>query len=797
MILDFKALFRNAREHKLYSVINLIGLLCGFTTGALLVLYILNQYSFDTHGVPGGPIYRVNSRVQVGGTEFKTATGPAPLAGMLTKELPGVVDAARLVASDRVVVKLGDQSLYEERVYPTESALFRFFRFEFLAGDARTCLDQASALVLTSSLASKYFGTTEVLGRSLELGGKPYTVTAVIQDPPVNAHFVPRGFTSIAALGPERNAVWASLNDYTYVRLRDEGALAGVAERMQPLVDKYTREIYARFNDARVTFSLQPLADIHFGEKLRYELDPSKIGSRSDIYLALFMAWLIIVLASANYAIIGMAAAMRRAKEIGIRKVVGADRRQLVLQSLFESLTLIGFVAVCGLGLLWPLLGLFNRAFGATISYTSYLRPDALLCLLAICLVIAAIGAGYPALYLSAVDPIKILKGDQSTASRKSLPLTSALLAAQLCLVMFIVASTWIVGAQFSFLRNTRLGFDQSDVARLELSGDQLAAYSPLTQELQKQSGVLGVASASATPGGTGMSSNSFEFQREEGGNNLRVTKNFMVDDHFVSVLGIQLLQGRFFDRRVLTDETAIVVNETLVREFGWSQPIGKRMDRILSQDMARKSYKVIGVVKDFHIASLYEKVEPVALIYRAENPFVLLKLSSGNRAAAEDSLKAAWGKHVKDRPFEARYVEDDFRAQYVGEQQKSDALAMFTGLTIVVAFIGVFGVASYHVTRMTKELAIRTVLGASRSGLAALLSRGFVRALVVGGLVAVPLAYSFMSAYLKRFAYHIEIGAAPFVIAAATVTAITALTVVRNVSAAVRRSPIEALKAE
>lgn len=793
--LDYRAIVRNLREHKFYAAVNILGLVLGFLASGIMFIYVIEQFSFEPHAMPGGPIYRINTHVNMGVNEFKTATAPAPLSATLREEIPGIVDTARVVVRGRIVVRMGDLRYFEEHMYAVEPSLLNFFAYDFIEGNRATCLDQPNSVVLTQSLAAKYFGSAAAVDQTLEIDGKSFMVTAVIKDPPRRSHLEPRALLSMSSLGSERNAVWSSLNDHTYVRLASEDLRAGVEANLPAVVDKHAREVYERFN-AQVAFSLQPLGDIHLGEKLRYELDPTKSGSHTDVSLALFVAFLLIVLASANYAIISVAVSIRRAREIAIRKVAGADRLNLLVQFLFESLALITAVGAISLALLWPLLALFNDVFSTTLSFAMLLSVKAAIGFLGVCLIVAIIGAGYPAFYLSSFEPATMLRGQTSAA--RAIPMRSSLFVLQISLVMFMIASTWIVTSQFHYLRDTDMGFDRHNLAKLELGSSQPAqSLEPLKQAYRALSDVVGATSASATPGGTGFISNSFDIQLDGGGTSLRVIKNFAADAHFASVAGIRVTSGRFFDEKLASDEDAVVVNETLVRELGWTDPIGKRMEKILNQQMDRKRYRVIGVVGDFHIQSLHDKIEPVVVSYGAANRFLLLRIQpDAKRPLQEDTLGAVWRAHLPTQPFDLRFVANDFEQQYRDEAQKSRMLTMFTALAVIIAFMGVFGIASYDIAQKSKEIAVRRVLGAEKSALAIMIANEFALRLVLAAVLAVPLSYYFMSIYLEKFAYRTPLSAVPFIVAVLTVAAIALLTVGRHVATAVSRNPVDSLRA-
>lgn len=793
---ELASILKTIQSHKLYNSIRIVSLIIGFVTSAILLFHVAEELNFDNNVIDQPSLYRVNTDVNISGNQFKTATAPAPLADLMLREFSEVVEVARVLADLPVVVTFNNQKFKEAKFYYSQSSIFSMFDFNFIHGEAQSSLERPNSIVITESVAAKYGEPASLMHKNITINDKAYKITGIITDPERNSHMSPRAFISISSIGTERNVVWSSLNDHSYIRLANGVSKQQIESALPDVHNKFSEEVYARFN-AKVVFSLQEVADIHFGEKLRYELDPTKIGDISDIYLSLFVAALIIVLASTNYAILSIAISMKRAKEIGIRKVLGADRQQIMIDSLLESLVLVlGILAVSGV-LIYLLIPIFNAEFATTISYSTFFSWEFLAAVLTVSVVVGLVCAWYPALYLSSFEPIKVLKSQQLERSSK-FPLRSLLLVVQLLLVVFMIACTWIVSEQFQYLRNTDLGFNHKNIVQLNLGREAKANFEALKQEMRADPDVIEVASATAMPGGGGaMISNSFEIEREEGGTDIRVTKNFMVDDKFDDVAELQMTVGRFFDKQFSTDESGIVVNEAFVKSMGWGNPIGKRMEKILNQNMDKKAFRVIGVVKDFHFRGFYEEIEPLAMTYQKSNALALLRVSESNSPILQMRLRTIFERNIQNQIFEPQYVEDGFYDQYQKEEQKSSVLFFFTTLAIIISVVGVFGIASYDIKQKSKELAIRTVLGASHKELSLLLVNNIFKLIVIANIVALPLAFLFMQDYLKKFAYHIEIGAIPFVVSAAIVILITGLTMSWHIISALRDKPINALRDE
>lgn len=796
MKLEYRAILRNIRTNGVYSALSLLGLAIGFVASSLLILNVLDELSFDENFVPGGPIFTINTRVVLDGSEFTTATGPAPLANVLKTEIPDVIDATRLVKHRRVVVRNNGDKYFEEGFFYAESNIAKFFTYTVIDGDAGSFLDAPNSIVLTRSVASKYFGEESAQGRTLEIDGNTYRITGVISDPTTKAHFVPRAFISYSTLDANRNTVWASLDDHTYLRLRDKTQRSTVESALPSIPDKYAHDIYARFN-AKVSFHLQPLEQIHFGERLREIIDVSRLGSRSDIYLSIVVALLIIILASANYAILTVAASIKRAKEIGIRKILGAYRSQLIAQQLFETMTTVLIVFLTSALATWFLTPLFASEFLGGASLSTLVRRETIWFAIGIFLIISVVCAGYPAWYLSVFEPAVVVKSG-ATDKLAKIPFKAVLLFIQLSLVGFMLSSMWILFDQFNLTRKIDLGFNPARILKLELPNDlTIEQYQTLRNNFMAVAGVADVASATAVPGGQGFDSNSFMIQKNDGGFELMVTTNFRVSQDYAHVTGLTMKTGRFFSDDHPSDESAVIVNEALVRQFGWTEPLGKRMEKIINQNMDKEYYTVIGIVKDFHLHGLHETTAPAAMLYRKLSPVVLVKLNKNFNAELINQLSKIWQLAVASQPFEVRFLQDALDVQYREESNKAKVFAVFTLLCLVIAFVGLFGIVSYDCRQRGRELALRLLLGATSSNIAILLNRYYLRIVIGACAVGLPVSYYVMTFYLDKFAYRVSIDGLPFLTATVVICMITVATVVWHVRNAVTKNPVELLRQE
>lgn len=793
MYFEFRSIFRNLMANGIYSFIGIAGLTFGVIASLMLMLFVIDQTEFDQNYVAGGPIYTINTHVKLDGSEFTTATGPAPLADVMRNEVSGVTETARMVKHRRVVFKLDNRTYFEDHVFYTQSSLFDFFHYDFVEGRAAGSLDSPKSVVITAGIAKKYFGNTPALGQTINIDDELYKITGVIANPTQKAHFVPRIFISLSTLDPARDTVWASLNDHTYIRLANGADIAVIESSIGPITDKYTKDIYSRFN-ANLTFMMQPLSKIHFGGVLRETIDASKIGSVSDTYLALIVAILIMLLASANYAILSVAASIKRAKEVSMRKILGATRTQLVFQSFVESIVIVIGVFIFSGFMIFILAPYLPSGFFSEASTDTLFGWQTILAGLGIGLIVGAVCAAYPAWYLSVFEPVIVLKGGSSD-NLMPIPFKKILLFIQLCLAFFMLSGMVILYSQYKLVSGVNLGFKPDAVAVVEMSGsDTQQSFTVLQNKLKAVPGITSVASSSAIPGRPGFDSNSFQIQKENGGFELMVITNFRVNQDFATAMNIDVVNGRFFSDKFLTDKDAVIVNEALVKQFGWTNPVGKEMQKIINQDMDKEFYTVIGVVKDFNIHGLNEKVMPMAILYRKVNPFVLINFDDTRERGIARQVAIVWRDAIGNQPFELKYLTDFFADEYRQESNKTVVFASFTVLAIIIAFVGIFGIVSYDVRQRARELALRLILGANGLKITLLLNNDYVKVIGIACLISSLLSFYAMNYYLQMFANRISIDVFAFLPAIIVISSVTFATIFWHVVTVVSKNPRDAL---
>jgi putative ABC transport system permease protein len=613
---------RNFKRDKWYSLLNILGLTIGTTFSLFLIFYIKDELSYDRYHKKADRIYRINAHIKEPDKDtMRWAVTPFPMAPALAKDYPEVEEAVRFVSNGKVMYKTGDLRLYEEKVFTVDSNLFRVFTYKFIEGDPQTALKEPRSMVLTRSVAKKFFGNSGCLGKSLEnASGDLYKITGVIEDVPKNSHILFNDLISRSSLPADFANNWGGFGFYTYVLLKPNTDPASFENKMAPVYDKYLASIFAQYN-IKMRFGAQNITSIHLHSDMANE--PEELGSMSYIYIFSAVSFFMLLIACINYMNLTTARSARRAKEIGIRKVTGSSQVQLVSQFLIESTLTAFFALVLALGLIALLLPTFNSLSGKFISFGTLLKPDTIMILLGIVLFVGIVGGSYPAFYLSKFNPVGVLKGNLSKGS-SNVVLRRSLVVVQFSISMIMLICTWIVYNQLNYLRNKDLGFnkDQVMVATANSNNDIRSKILAFKNEMRSNPEVLAVSTAQAVPG-QGINFNLFSVESKNG----YVDKGvdcYAVDEDYFNTLGIKLTKGRNFTG--LPDTLrSIIVNEMMVKDFGWGEnALGKKVK--FPGDTTGYYLEVVGVVKDFNQKSLYNPITPLLFFYSPNNNSIQLK---------------------------------------------------------------------------------------------------------------------------------------------------------------------------
>ncbi|MXV51456.1 FtsX-like permease family protein [Pedobacter sp. HMF7647] len=790
----FLVALRNLKRDKWYGLLNILGLTIGITFSLFLIFYIKDELSYDRYHKNADRIYRIASyNKEPDKPEMKWAVTPASMAPALKRDYPEVDQSLRMLGTGKTMFKNGDLRFYEDAIFLCDSNIFKVFSYNFIEGNPNSALIEPHSMVLTQSSAEKFFGrSTGIIGKTLQNNrGEIFKITGVIKDVPKNSHLVFNALISISTLPKDFDQNWGNFGIYTYVLLKPNVSPALFQQKLAPLYKKYLEAIFAPSN-IKIRFVSQPLTSIHLHSDLEFE--PSELGSMSYIYIFAAVAFFMLLIACINYMNLTTARSARRAKEIGIRKVTGSSKLQLVTQFLVESLLTAVFALILSLGLIAILLHTFNSVAGKFITFQSLFEPGTFLILLAVVLFVGLAGGCYPAFYLSKFNPVNILKGSLSKSSSNA-TLRRSLVVVQFSVSMIMLICTWIVYGQLKYLRNKDLGFNNQQVLKLSVNSDrdnrgQIHAF---TNELKKNPKILSVSTSESMPGGKYINFNLLSVQTETGFKNQGIDC-YGIDERFFPTLGMKLKEGRNFSGLADTLRS-VIVNENMVKFFGWKNAIGKKVK--YPGDTSSFYLEVVGVVKDFNQKSLYNPIAPLLMFYRPNSPRIQLKLSSQDLPSTLKNIEKIWKSSFPGLPFSYSFLDEDFDSQYIADQKRGKIFTAFSILTIIITCLGLLGLVAFTTEQRQKEISIRKVMGAGVSEIVPLITTNFILLVGISCFIAFPVAYVFMDKWLKIFPYNTGLNVTPFILSAITVLFITLFTVIFHTVKAALNNPVKSLRTE
>lgn len=793
-----KIAIRNILKDKTYSAINILGLTIGITCSMFLLMYILDELSYDRYHKNADNIYRIVSNIKEPDNAFTWAVAQIPLGEELRDNYPEVENVVRFFGTGRTQYKNGDKQFYEEDLYLVDSTVFDVFTYTFIDGDAATALDNPFSMVVTEKMAKKYFGDTQsAVGQSLQnLQGEEFKITGLIKDVPPNSHFkfdglIPRNTR------PQFQGSWGNFGVSTYVQLPPGYDLSKMYTSFDKIIKEKVNPIFEQYN-IKIQYELQRMTDIHLYSKIQDEAEEG--GDISYIYVFGAIAVFMLIIACINYMNLATARSANRAKEVGVRKVMGSQRLQLVTQFITESVVLALIALVTSLVLIYALLPGFNSLANKELPFTYILQLPVLLSLVGIMLFVGVVGGSYPAFYLSGFNPVSVLKG-KLAARGGTVVFRKILVVFQFAISVFMLISTLIVFDQLQYLRNKDLGFDKERVVRLNLSGRDVQQKGPVLAERLKQSPeVAGVGMASSSPG-QGIGKLLFKVEDNEGKMTDRGVDLFNADFDFVKSMGMEIVQGRDFSRDIVSDTTfAVLVNEAMVKRMAWSNPLGKKF--VLEgagPNNTNIEKRVVGVLKDYHQNSLYSVIEPLMIVLDKNGRLMFVRTAEGDVKKSLAAIEKAWKEIFPNNPFEYSFLDQDFNSQYKADEKRSQIFTIFSGLTVTIACLGLLGLAAFTTEQRTKEIGVRKVIGASVRGLVVLVSKEFFLLVGIGMVLAFPAAWFVTDDWLQNFAYRIQLSGEwlTFLASALLAFAITLATVGYHVIRAASANPVKSLRDE
>jgi len=783
---------RRLRLQRAYAVINVGGMALGLACTLLIFLWVRDETSYDRFHAKADRIYRVVLATSDDG-QPTNASGSFGLGPALKKDFPEVEETVRvrkMEQNPKRYVGYGDKKFYEPRFFYAEPSLFTVFDFPLVRGDAATALRDPGSVVLTEAVAAKYFGDEDPIGKVIEADtyndGKPlpFRVTGVAKNVPRQSHFHFDFLAAYSGLREDTTRLSGMYQHYTYVLLKEGAEPAAMAPRFLDFLKRNWQE------NPWYTIILQPLVSIRLRSGLRSELEPG--GDIADVYIFSAVALAVLLIACINFMNLATARSAKRAKEVGIRKAVGAPRSQLVRQFLGESLSTSAVSTAGAFLVVASALPWLNRLTGKGLTVTSLTAPSVLLTAAAVALAVGLVSGLYPALFLSKFQPVQTLRA-QAGPRASGAVLRRALVVFQFALSIGIICATMVIRDQMTYIRSRDLGFDRDQILTAPLNGEVRANYEAFRSELLRDPGVENVTTSAFVPAG-GSSHYNLNF---EGGTQGITQVVYMADKEFLATYGLTLLAGRTTER-TLTEAgpNEFVVSESSVREAGYAsrqEALGKTVD------LEGTPGTIVGVVEDIFLYSLHRP--PYAIVYVVRPPerlnYLSVRIGTRNVPATLAHIRKVWRALVPSYPLDYAFLDDSFERLHDAERRMSEMFSVFAFLAIAVACLGLFGLAAYTAERRTKEIGVRKVLGASSWSVYASLAREFLRWVVLANLVAWPLAYYAMSRWLRNFALRVEIGWAIFPAAAAAALLIAALTVGSQTWRAARANPVDSLRYE
>ena len=789
----FKIAIRNFKKQKGFSFINMLGLALGIAFCVLVLLYVRDELSYDRFHEKADRIFRVNATSQNPEGDFYRTVIPPPVAPALQDAFPEVEAVTRLASRNQVLLRVGEQAYQEDRFFFADASFFEIFSFSFLRGDPQTALSIPGRLVLTESMARTYFGDTNPLGQvilfehDIEL-----TVAGVIEDVPSNSHLA---FDFLATLETPRLGQagwlnnWGSSSTMTYVLLRPDASPEVLEAKLPRFVD--TNMAASLDDNETYTLSLQALSRIH----LYPHLPAEQIWAASNlryVYLFSILSLIVLLIACINYVNLATARALKRAGEVGVRKVLGAHRKQLLRQFLGESALLVGAAMLMTILLVVLSLPFFNTLTGKSFSTTTLADPALVIGLLGMWVLVSVMAGSYPAFYLAAFRPADVIRGKGSGRGRGATLQRNSLVVVQFTAAVLLIIGTLVVQEQLAFMRHKSLGYDTEQVLVVPLRDQAVwQSTAALKQEWLTVPGVRAASFSSGVPNAVGWHSTA----RWEGAadDEALEVNHIMVDFDFMDVFGFELVAGRGFDRAFPSDSTAAyVLNEAAAKAVGWEEPIGKKFA------IGDREAPIIGVVKDFHYESLHQPIGPLAFhfgdqMYRMAS----LKIQPERIPGTLEAVAAILQRFAPDRPFEYYFLDETFDDLYRAEARFGQITTYLTALALFLACLGLLGLTASAVEQRTKEIGVRKVLGASIPNLVVLLTSEFTRLVLIAFIIAAPLAYFVVRRWLEGFAYHISLGPGLFLLAGGLVLLIAWLTISYQSIKAALADPVKSLRYE
>ena len=804
----FKIAFRNLWKNKGFTAINITGLAIGLSCFILIALYVVDELSYDRYNVNADRIYRVDADIKFGGNELKLAVSSDPMGATLKRDYPQVEEYTRIYASEGdKLVKKGNEYIDEPHIVYVDSTFFDVFTLPAIAGNTKNALDEPNTVVLTESSAKKYFGTNEVVGKAIEISKKPFKINAVIKDIPYNSHFHFDFLLSMKNVDYQFGN-YLSNNFHTYIRLKQGTDYHKFEKNFSQVVNKYILPQAKQFMNIssmeefqksgnKLQYFLTPLTKIHLYSARFPELDTN--GNIQYVYIFGVVALFILLIACINFINLSTARSASRAKEVGIRKVLGTLKKNLITQFLAESSLMAVISLVLAIAIAFAVLPWFNTIAAKSLTIASIFSPRILPFLIALPFVVGVVAGSYPAFFLSRFKPVSVLKGKINTGFKKNY-LRSGLVVLQFFTSIILIIGTVIIYRQLNFIQTTNLGYNKDQVLIINSTGTLAGNDEAFKQDILKLPGITSATMSGFLPvSSSSRSDNSYSREATMDTKNALSMQSWVVDYDYVKTMGLQIIKGRNFSKDFGSDSSAFIINETAAKVLGYNEPIGKKIYTNFQDASGTRlvTYTIVGLVKNFHYESLKNNIFPLGLRLGHDNTLISFKVNASNIQPLVKQVETKWKTMAPGMPFSYRFMDESFNNMYKGEQQVGQVAVTFSILAILIASLGLFGLVTYMSEQRTKEIGVRKVLGASVTDLVGMLSKDFLKLVLIAALAAFPIAWWVMHSWLQDFAYRIKIDWWIFLLVAMVALGIALVTVSFQAIKAAMANPVKSLRTE
>jgi putative ABC transport system permease protein len=796
-------------RHKVISFINLFGLTVGLTCCLLILTYILNELSYDRYNKDADQVYRVTRTFYNGNGEqtLKLSTVAPPFGYYMPAEFPEIQEMTRLLNSGTVPMRYKDKLLNQKDVYFADQNLFDIFSVKVLQGNPKEALKDPFSVMMTESTAKKYFGNEDPMNKVLRANDQfDVKVTGVYKDFPLNSHLHPEILVSFntlkdsAVYGAENlRTNWGNNSFFTYIKLPKNYDIKKMEARFPAFLDKHMAAVYGAIKPSKATsLGLQKLTDIHLYSHTDYEAEPN--GDITRVYIFSAIALFILLIACINYMNLSTARSTLRAREIGIRKVIGARRKELIFQFLSESVIITWIATLFALLLLYFAIPWLNRLSGQQLSFSILMKWQIILPLLLAPFIVGFISGIYPSLFMSSFKPISTLRGLMRIGNR-SINFRKVLVVLQFSISIILIVTTIVVFQQLNYLHNASLGYDKDHIVTLPYSSQLNDQYESFRNTLLRNSNIKDVGLSSRIPTGRLLDDMGASAPGQDSMVPVKAEIRYVATDYdFIPTYGIKMVAGRNFSRDYGTDTSNFVLNQSAVKAIGWTSPqqaVGKNFNYGFIKG------HIIGVMKDFNFESLHQQIKPMIFIMppsAAKNGFynaISVKLAGSQISSALATLKDTWEKYLPNVPYQYNFLDEQYAKLYQAEQRQQTIFTIFACIAIFIACLGLFGLSAFAIAQRVKEIGVRKVLGANVTSIVALLSKDFLKLVLISAIIAFPVAWYAMSKWLQDFAYRINIHWWVFALATFLTMLIALATVSFQAIKAAVANPVKSLRSE